>query len=420
MTKENTGIRRPLLVGLFFVMALCFVLCSSAFAAQEYDVVVPILATGKTASEEKISFHIDFDLLGVSGCAGVQCTVTWDDARALKYNRYNPPSGANPYVPAIDRGDTYKQFGFYISPSGVATNRFNGRMELGSLEYTYTGSAEKVLEISIDRVVFLHENRSYDLLDIGSLPDAISNRGISLSSPAIRIFVSRGENVGFFDHKTKTKLQTIVIGEGETPLFTINSFAAFIEGFNDNTFRGNDPVTREQFVTILSRLKNPYGVPEADKNSPSFGDVKPGRWSFDAIEWAKSTGIVDVTDNFRPADTLTRAEMAVMLVRAENLTEVADNTFSDLAGHPDASSILRAVKAGIFTGYADGTFKPEGGTIRYEAVTALVRYLVGGEPPDSMWIRLMNLTFSDVTMGHWAYKYVVLAVNGYTAVPIVP
>ena len=204
------------------------------------------------------------------------------------------------------------------------------------------------------------------------------------------------------------------IDEPELPLAAPITFAAFIVGFEDNTFRGDVLITREQFVTILFRLKNPRSLPEANKIAPSFNDVAPDRWSYDAVEWASGAGIAaaDAFGNFRPDEALTRAEMAVMLVKADKLNEMAEDAFNDLDGHPDRDAILAAVAANIFTGYPDGSFKPDGNTTREEAVTALVRYLLGGEPVDEMWKNL-RLSFSDVTKSQWAWKYIALAVNGY-------
>jgi hypothetical protein len=154
--------------------------------------------------------------------------------------------------------------------------------------------------------------------------------------------------------------QSAVIEEPETPLVEPVTFAPFIEGFEDNTFRGNTLITREQFVAILYRLNAP-SKPLADKNNPSFADVASDRWSYDATEWALEAGIIEIADgNFRPDEALTRAEMAVMLVKADKLTKMAANTFTDLAGHPDRDTILNAVEAQVFIGYPDGSFKPEG------------------------------------------------------------
>ncbi|MCL1981534.1 MAG: S-layer homology domain-containing protein, partial [Clostridiales bacterium] len=207
------------------------------------------------------------------------------------------------------------------------------------------------------------------------------------------------------------------IAKPEVPLADPISFPPFIQGFEDKTFRGDGFMTREQFVAILFRLNaeqpaTPYA------GDPSFGDVPPGRWSFNAVEWAKGEGIIEADEdgNFHPAAPLSRADMATMFVKAEKLTDMAENAFSDIDGHPSADDILKAVKAGIFTGYKDGTFKPDGSTTRNEAVTALIRYLLGKEPAESMW-QDTTLALTDTSSTDWAYKYVVLAVDGYTGVP---
>jgi hypothetical protein len=211
----------------------------------------------------------------------------------------------------------------------------------------------------------------------------------------------------------------IDIEDEEVPLAEVISFAPFIEGYPDKTFRGTNSTSREEFVTILFRLLNPNDLPEANPDDTSFNDVASNRWSFDAIEWAKSAGIIDVDEdgNFKPAEMLTRAEMAVMLVRANKWSEMAENKFSDLDDHPDLDYILMAVEAGIFVGYPDGTFKPDEKVNRYEMVTALIRYLLGGEPTEEM-IEGIEVSITDVPSDHWAYRYFVLATVGHTALPI--
>ena len=92
------------------------------------------------------------------------------------------------------------------------------------------------------------------------------------------------------------------------------------------------------------------------------------------------------------------------------------DTFPDLGGHPDRDEILKAVKAGIFLGYPDGTFRPQSTATRYEVVAAMIRYLYGGELPDELWQGII-LEFTDVPRDHWAFRYLALAVTGYMAPP---
>ncbi|MCL1810367.1 MAG: S-layer homology domain-containing protein [Clostridiales bacterium] len=206
------------------------------------------------------------------------------------------------------------------------------------------------------------------------------------------------------------------IVEPTVPLADLIPFAPFITGFENNTFRGSQPITREQFVAILYRLN--VANPAAYEGDSSFKDVSTSRWSYDAIEWASGAGVVeaDANGNFRPAAPLTRGDMAVMFMKVEDLSEMAENIFSDIEDHYAAEDILKAVEVGIFNGYPDGTFKPEGSTTRSEAVAALIRYLMGGEPTDATWQNL-TVTFTDVPKTDWAYKYIVLAVIGNTLPP---
>lgn len=198
----------------------------------------------------------------------------------------------------------------------------------------------------------------------------------------------------------------------------IISFAGFINGFEDNTFRGEEYMTREQFVKILYVLKTAPSNSQSPPLNPSFQDVATDRWSYPAIEWAKQQKIIaaDANGNFRPDDILKRSEMAAMLAACENFTETAEDTFTDLADHPQRKEILQTVAAGIFTGYPDGSFRPDEGSKRSEVVTALVRYLLGEEPTIKMMAGL-HIPFSDVQQTYWAYPYILLAVNGYSNAP---
>ena len=203
----------------------------------------------------------------------------------------------------------------------------------------------------------------------------------------------------------------------KTPLAETDGFTAFINGYTDNTFLGANTMSREEFINILFKLNNPNVLPEADPLSPSFNDVASGRWSYNAIQWAVETGIVEIGSegNFLPAKPITRAEIAVMLVRAEGWIDIADNIFNDIEDHPYHDDILIAVEAGIFRGYPDGSFGPDRTAAREEVVTALVRYLLGGEPTDDMWEDI-PVPFVDVSRSHWAYKYVALATTGFVRI----
>ena len=91
-------------------------------------------------------------------------------------------------------------------------------------------------------------------------------------------------------------------------------------------------------------------------------------------------GIVNGYDEntFGPDDTITREQMAVMIVKAAKLTPVpGDLSFAD--GHTISDwareSMAAAVQNGIITGYPDNTVRPQGNATRAEAVTVIMNAL---------------------------------------------
>ncbi|MCT7986664.1 DUF3747 domain-containing protein [Laspinema sp. A4] len=132
----------------------------------------------------------------------------------------------------------------------------------------------------------------------------------------------------------------------------------FVSGFReDNTFRPQVALTREQLVSmVIESLKNVPGaninIPTTASSRPYF-DVEASRWSAPKIQWARDNNIISgyQDQSFRPAQTVTRAEMMAVLRRAAeygntlrgrgtNLTATRTPTnFSDTQNHWAASLI---------------------------------------------------------------------------------
>jgi micrococcal nuclease len=79
---------------------------------------------------------------------------------------------------------------------------------------------------------------------------------------------------------------------------------------------------------------------------------------------------------FRPAEPISRAQMATMLTRAFGLPAASGpSPFTDTAGSPYAAGIGALAAAGITTGYADGTFRPTLTVTRGQTASFLDRAL---------------------------------------------
>ena len=133
---------------------------------------------------------------------------------------------------------------------------------------------------------------------------------------------------------------------------------------SDGKFRPDDPVTRGEFVSMLSRILLPEGIPEEIPASP-FADVPPHKYYARPIAWAYFTGITEGIDetHFCPNDTIRRQDMAAMLYRAEQLPELGALPYvADEIVFRDEKSISdyarEAVKAlqrqGLLVGDTDG------------------------------------------------------------------
>ncbi|WP_148505237.1 S-layer homology domain-containing protein [Paenibacillus beijingensis] len=87
-----------------------------------------------------------------------------------------------------------------------------------------------------------------------------------------------------------------------------------IRGYTDGSFKPDGSVTRAEFASML--IKALGIVPSAE--SSAFKDVKKGAWYYDAVSAGVRTGLLKgYTDgNFRPNQTITQQEMAVVLYKA--------------------------------------------------------------------------------------------------------
>lgn len=176
----------------------------------------------------------------------------------------------------------------------------------------------------------------------------------------------------------------------------------YIQGYADGTFRPNASVTRAQMASMLARHLTNDNIPTVQA---SFKDTEK-HGAKDAIEYVKAQGLFQGTTatTFNPNGTITRAQMAAVVVRwmEQQGTELpldAKSAFVDVkANHWAAEAIAKVNALGIMTGTSDTTFNPEGALTRAQAVKVL-NQLFELEVQASERVPL----FKDVTSAHWAF-----------------
>lgn len=151
-------------------------------------------------------------------------------------------------------------------------------------------------------------------------------------------------------------------------------------GTSDREFSPNLTTTRGMIVSILNRLE---GGPTAE--SAGFTDVQGGDWYADAVNWAASEGIVvGFEDNtFRPNDLITREQLAAIFCNYAEWKGMDSSSRADLSNYNDAASISSwaaetvqwAIAEGLITGMPGNLLEPQGSATRAQVAAILERFL---------------------------------------------
>ncbi|WP_342472442.1 putative Ig domain-containing protein [Metasolibacillus sp. FSL H7-0170] len=145
-----------------------------------------------------------------------------------------------------------------------------------------------------------------------------------------------------------------------------------IQGFEDGTFRPNAPISRMHVAVLLTRVFSLDAVREAD----GFSDVPSTHPYYEAIQTLQQAGIIDGANGaFLPAENMTRAQLAKVLVGVLELTPEGISSFADVASsHWSAGYIATLEREGITFG-DNGQFRPNEPVTRAQFVAFLYRIM---------------------------------------------
>ncbi len=147
-----------------------------------------------------------------------------------------------------------------------------------------------------------------------------------------------------------------------------------ITGYPDKTFKPNNSITRAEFASVLVKA-----FELETKTGKIFSDTAE-HWAKDIIATSNAHGIVDgySDEKFGPNDTITREQMALMIVRAAGFDQLKDEISfidsADISGWA-GKGVAAAVENGIINGYPDNTFRPKGDATRAETAAIIMRAL---------------------------------------------
>ena len=175
-----------------------------------------------------------------------------------------------------------------------------------------------------------------------------------------------------------------ILFEEQTPLGAIEFFEPYISGYSDGSFRPSNQVTRAEVASMFARILKLNMV---TSGSQKFSDVPSDYWAYGSIQAMYRSGLFsgyldkDGIRYFDPEEAISRAEIAQVFTNYWNFLEISV-TGENLTPIPDVPSdywaspaINRIFNTGIFTGFDDGTFKPDDSTLREQIVSMINRLI---------------------------------------------
>ena len=147
----------------------------------------------------------------------------------------------------------------------------------------------------------------------------------------------------------------------------ISQLASYRIGFNEESFRPDDEITKSDYISLLSAIMISY--------EPIM--LKTGRDNSVEISMAVRRGITDGKEDL--TKNLTRADGAVYMIRALGIDEYASmniykKPYPDVEKNAGHIAILSAM--GVFKGDSAGNFNPDKPLTRAEALVTIYNYLL--------------------------------------------
>ena len=263
---------------------------------------------------------------------------------------------------------------------------FNGKVGDSTVAGTVTYAHDVFSWSSLDSSIASISDRMGTLYCIGIKPGTTSIRAEHPTSSRLNqsVSVRVTQDGAFVDVDASTPHRAAVLYLSSTGVTA---------GYPDGSFKPYANVARADMAAFLRRYAVALGVSDAgtwqpgDGDRARFSDVDEGTAHAEDILWLAHAGISTGFDDggFHPYASIARCDMAAFLRRICALAGVEGSSgglpgqggtasFPDVVpGTPHRDDVLWLARAGITTGFPDGTFKPYGIVARCDMAAFLER-----------------------------------------------
>jgi hypothetical protein len=292
---------------------------------------------------------------------------------------------------------------------GVGVDLNGAERLLCTLNYTAVGSGaiDYGFAASTDRApvgVVLYDNAEYDspagnrplFPNTGSLRLEITAAAVPTETP--------GGGGGGGGAETSPEPSAAPAVTRFVSLLNKEDHYRYVYGYPDGTIQPDGKITREEVAAIFYRLMTSEARGANREGEPDFPDVSVERWSAVSIGTMRKAGIIEgyPDGTFKPGQTVTRAEFAVIAMRFDELVPGALNKFGDLIGHWAEAYVSSSVSKGWVDGYPDGTFRPEQAITRAEAMK-LINRVLERKVDGAGLLESLTAEWTDVSAEHWGW-----------------
>ena len=236
--------------------------------------------------------------------------------------------------------------------------------------------------------------------------------------------VKSDTNVTLKDHKSG--MATGTTDKNGVLILPATQHKAYIVGYPDGTFMPDGDMSRAEAAAIFARLIAEEKGEAVSGTKTSFTDVSKNEWYINYISYLEKYNVINGYDDdtFKPDAPVTRAEFVAMTVRYYALfNEVKTSGYT--VKYTDVNSsywayndVAYAKNIGWLNGYADGTFKGDNNITRAEVVTVVNH--ATGRYADENYINKNVSTLNKFTdmknNSHWGYYSIMEAANTHMAV----
>jgi hypothetical protein len=252
--------------------------------------------------------------------------------------------------------------------------------------------SENYIEWKIDSLKANSSAKIQYTLKVGQLDKA------EVNSSVIASITSNGTLINKEDDESKTIFLLY------SDRYKDNFHKKYIAGYEDNTFRPFNNITRAEVATIMANVLDFKGD---ITSSRSYTDLSESHWAYKNIiavtEEGLFTGYLD--GSFHPDSYITRAEFATVLANYLQLKNVEHDrlNFSDISNHWAKNFIEEIYRIRLIEGYIENgerMFKPDSNITRSEAVTIINKMLFRGP------LFGAELPFNDVEEDYWAFGHI--------------